>query len=88
LELCLYFPSDPPERRWKLSDGLGRLFDLARMHIWCEHIWRNNGRRAADWPTPQAPHGTTRPIHAPPGMALAPELNISERGRPLAAPFR
>jgi hypothetical protein len=88
LWLCLYYPSDPPERRWKLSDGLGRLFDLARMHVWCEHIWRKNGRRPEDWPTPQAPHGKTGPASLPQTQALSAELNVSERGRPLAAPFR
>jgi hypothetical protein len=65
--LCLYFPEDPKERRWTVEYGLVGLFDLARRHLACEHVWRETG----DWPTEDAPHGAAaRPV------APRPELRV------------
>jgi hypothetical protein len=74
LELCLYYSEDPDERRWKPSDGLPRLFDLGRRHLLCEHIWRERGRRDADWPVEDAPHGYGAPAKSNPALALPAEL--------------
>jgi hypothetical protein len=83
VHLCLYYPGDPEERRWSVSDGLIRLFDLARRHLMCEHLWRAHGRRARDWPVAQAPHDVTRPATSDPSRQLAPELPLTARGTPL-----
>lgn len=65
--LCLYFPHDPPERRWMPEYGLVGLFDIARNHLACEHVWRQTDQ----WPTEDAPHGNlARPV------APRPELRV------------
>jgi hypothetical protein len=74
IELCLYYIRDPDERRWKTSDGLVRLFDLGRRHLWCEHIWRRAGSRPSDWPIPDAAHGYGCPAAPAPELLLPPEL--------------
>jgi hypothetical protein len=88
LELCLYYEHDPHERRWKVNDGLVRLFDLVRVHVWSEHIWRLRGRRKSDWPTAQAAHGLGAPAAPQPNLALPPELPLSADGRPQGVLFR
>ena len=86
IELCLYYSRDPAERRWKPSDGLVRLFDLGRRHVFCEHVWRERGRRDKDWPVEDAPHGYKgRPAAPNPRLALEPELPISDGGTLLTA---
>jgi hypothetical protein len=50
--LCLFYPSDPPERRWQSADGLLALIDRARDHIFCETHWRRTGL----WLLDEAPH--------------------------------
>jgi hypothetical protein len=84
-ELCLSYPHDPPERRWHINDGLDRLFDLARQHLLAEHVWRERGGHAHDWPIDQAPHGTTRPTRARPELALDPQLPFTRTGQPTFA---
>jgi hypothetical protein len=65
--LCLYFPRDPDERRWTVDYGLIGLFDLARRHLLCEHIWRLTD----EWPTEDAPHGfAARPVPARPELKV------------------
>lgn len=66
--LCLYYKDDPPERRWNEEDRLVRLFDLARQHLACEHVFRETGR----WPIDEAPHGETRPASHDPSLRLPP----------------
>lgn len=88
MELCLYYTRDPDERRWKVSDGLVRLFDLARVHVWSEHIWRMSGRRDRDWPTPQAAHGYGAPAPRNPTLLLPAELPVSHDGTPRGPLFR
>lgn len=67
--LCLYFPHDPPERQWTPDYGLIGLFDLARQHLECEHVWRETG----DWPTEDAEHGfAARPARPRPELKIAP----------------
>lgn len=85
IELCLYYSRDPDERRWKPSDGLVRLFDLGRRHLYCEHLWRKGGRRDRDWPVEDAPHGYKGQPAAPdPSLLLKPELPIRADGALLA----
>jgi hypothetical protein len=73
--LCLYFPGDPHERRWTVEDGLVRLFDLARRHLACEHVWRETDK----WPTEDAPHGNlARPVRRRPELKLPPLRDLGE----------
>lgn len=67
-ELCLFFVKDPTERRWKLDDGLIRLFDLARRHLTCEHLWRET----REWPVEEVAHDETEPAPSDPSLALPP----------------
>jgi hypothetical protein len=56
--LCLFFPHDPPERRWHSALGLLTLLDLARDHLFFEHHWRTTGGwSGGEWLGAQAPHG-------------------------------
>lgn len=75
--LCLYYGNDPDERRWKPEYGLLRLFDLARRHIACEHIFG----MTKNWPVEQAPHGETEPVTPDPSLTLPP-LGEPERNDP------
>ncbi|MGH2715797.1 MAG: hypothetical protein ACRDM7_18290 [Thermoleophilaceae bacterium] len=66
--LCLYYRDDPDERRWTAEYGLIELFDLARRHLVCEHVWRETDV----WPTEDAPHGITKPARRRPELKVAP----------------
>lgn len=68
-DLCLYFPGDPHERRWTAEYGLVELFDIARLHLACEHVWRETGV----WPTEDALHGgAARPVRSRPELKVPP----------------
>jgi hypothetical protein len=70
VELCLFFPGDPPERRWRPRDGLLRLFDLARQHLNGEYLARQEGGK---WPFEEAPHGdAATPVARDPTLDLPP----------------
>ena len=88
IELCLYYERDSEERRWKVSDGLVRLFDLGRRHLMCEYIWRKRGRKKFDWPTEQAAHGYGPAAPADRRLLLDPALPLTADGRPTGVPFR
>jgi hypothetical protein len=81
-ELCIWYPHDPPERRWHVNDGLVRLFDLARRHLLAEHVWRERGGHDRDWPIDQAPHGAAPSAPARPDLALAPAIPFTRTGNP------
>jgi hypothetical protein len=66
--LCLYYRQDPTERRWAAEHGLLGLFDIARVHVTNEYIWRRTGK----WPSEDAPHGVTAPAPEDPSLALPP----------------
>jgi hypothetical protein len=51
--LCLFFPHDPPDQRWRAKHGLLCLLDLVRNHLFYELHWRATDR----WLGPEAPHG-------------------------------
>lgn len=56
--LCLFFPHDPPERRWHSALGLLPLLDLARDHLFFEHHWLTTGGEfGGEWLGAQAAHG-------------------------------
>ena len=62
--LCLFYPPDPPERRWLHTDGLVVLLDIVRQHLLFEDHWRatggfgdHRGRNRGTWLGDEAPHG-------------------------------
>lgn len=62
--LCIWFPSDTPERRWLPDDGLLALFGMVQVHLFKENYWRETGQ----WVGDEAPHGdgaSGRPDAAP-----------------------
>lgn len=46
--LCMWYPSDPPEKRWKKSDGLLKLIDTAVLHLFKEYYFREKGEWLGD----------------------------------------
>lgn len=76
--LCLYFPRDPDERRWTVEYGLIGLFDIARYHLACEHVWREEN----EWPTEDAPHGDrARPVAPRPELKVSPAETLAPEVR-------
>lgn len=73
--LCLYFPGDRPERRWKTSDRLDRLFYLGRRHLFGEFVWREEGQ----WPFAEAPHGNAALPASPAPHLLLPPPHLPRR---------
>jgi hypothetical protein len=63
--LCLWYPEDPPERRWSLDGGLQELRDLTVVHAFCEACCS----RGEKWHKPEAP----RPHRRPRGCRACPE---------------
>lgn len=57
--LCLFFPGDPPWRRWlSRRDGLDGLLEIACQHLAAEHLWRAMGaQNGGQWVLNEAPHG-------------------------------
>lgn len=50
--LCIWYPSDPPDRIWVPDDGLLALFGMAAEHLFKEAWWRENG----EWLGEEHPH--------------------------------
>lgn len=50
--LCMWYPHDPDDRKWRIEDGLLKLLDTAVMHLFMELYFRETG----DWPGKEAPH--------------------------------
>lgn len=46
--LCLWYPADPPERRWVSSMGLASLLVLAERHLFLEHAAALTGEWVAE----------------------------------------
>jgi hypothetical protein len=56
--LCLFYPGDPIERRWRADLGLLTLLDLTADHLYFETYWRHTGGTAGgQWLGPEAAHG-------------------------------
>ncbi len=60
--LCMWYPNDPPDRRWVREDGLLELIGHAIQHLFREDWWRETGH----WLGPEAPHGPPGPKPSPP----------------------
>ena len=52
--LCMWYPSDPPERRWFPKDGLLVLIDTALLHLFRERYFLDHPDE--DWPGEEVPH--------------------------------
>jgi hypothetical protein len=56
--LCLWFPDDPPARKWESGQGLLVLIEITARHLLFERQWlETGGHRGGDWPSEDAPHG-------------------------------
>lgn len=56
--LCLYYPDDPPQRRWTADKGLLDLLYIAADHLLYEDCWRiSGGPDGGVWPSDEAEHG-------------------------------
>lgn len=51
--LCMWYPSDPSEKKWQKEDGLLKLLDTVVQHLFKEHHYRETG----EWLGEEAPHG-------------------------------
>ncbi|MFI2365393.1 hypothetical protein [Promicromonospora sp. NPDC019610] len=59
--LCLFYPLDPPWRRWRSTDGLDTLFGLVADHLFAEDYWHATGAtHGGHWILDEAPHGVTQ----------------------------
>ena len=67
--LCMWWPQDPPDRRWQRGEGLLKLVDTALTHLFKELYWREAG----EWLGEEAPHAAPKVQHraAPPDSARA-----------------
>lgn len=59
--LCMWWKTDPRERRWVFGDGLLALVAHIEAHAWCER----ECRAGKPWPKPEAPGEHPRPRHCP-----------------------
>jgi hypothetical protein len=59
--LCLYYPDDPPDRRWIADKGLLDLLYLVVDHLLAEQYWRaTGGLEGGVWMFDEAAHGFTQ----------------------------
>jgi hypothetical protein len=54
--LCMWWPKDPPHRRWQRADGLLKLVDTALTHVFKELYWQEAG----EWLGEEAPHAAPK----------------------------
>jgi hypothetical protein len=59
--LCMWYPSDSPERRWTLSEGAGALVANITAHLIREEWYRSTG----EWIGEEVPHGPSDPENDP-----------------------
>jgi hypothetical protein len=57
-KLCMWFPSDLPERRWTVNKGLLALIEMALVHLFRERYVALTGE---PWPGEEAPHPADEP---------------------------
>jgi hypothetical protein len=55
--LCMFYPGDPVDRRWTLSDGLAALIDTIAVHLFQEE----DARHGHGWSGEEAPHAPPSP---------------------------
>jgi hypothetical protein len=54
--LCMWYPKDPPDRQWNREDGLLKLVDTARAHLFKELYFRETG----EWLGEEVHHSTPK----------------------------
>ncbi len=54
--LCMWYPSDPLDRRWSRTDGLLKLVDTAVAHLFKELFYRETD----EWLGEEAPHAAPK----------------------------
>jgi hypothetical protein len=59
--LCMWYPEDPPERRWILDDGAAALIANVTAHLVREEWYRNTG----EWIGEEVGHGPGDPLNDP-----------------------
>ena len=52
--LCMWYPSDPVDRKWVFGDGLYMLISIITTHLFREAWWRETG----EWVGEEVPHGS------------------------------
>lgn len=77
--LCMWFPDDPPERRWIFADGLAALLATVSLHLFKEQWWRSTGGTVrGEWLGEEAPHDAA--AH-PPTRRVRRSISHRRRGR-------
>lgn len=59
--LCIWYPDDPPEQKWKRRDGAAVLVADIAAHLIKEEWWRMTG----EWPAGEVRHGAIDPLNDP-----------------------
>lgn len=59
--LCMWYPGDPPERRWRLADGAAALVANIAAHLVREEWYRTTG----EWLGEEVWHGRADPENDP-----------------------
>jgi hypothetical protein len=54
--LCMWYPHDPPDRRWRREQGLLKLVDTALTHLFKELYFRETG----EWLGEEVSHGVPK----------------------------
>ena len=59
VRLCIWYPKDPSDKKWRQDDGLLALFGLTLTHLIREGYYREDIAKygIAEWLGPEAPHG-------------------------------
>jgi hypothetical protein len=58
-DLCLWFPHDPPERRWGWPQPFSEYLAIVSRHLQAEEFYRRHGY----WPMEDVPHGAMAMAH-------------------------
>jgi hypothetical protein len=66
--LCMWYPSDPPERRWTSADGAGALIANITAHLVREEWYRKTG----EWVGEEVRHGRSDPMNDPDKIEVVP----------------
>ena len=56
--MCLWFPADPPDKRWQSEQGLDCLVGIVANHLFAEYHWaKTGGHNGGEWLLDEACHG-------------------------------
>jgi hypothetical protein len=61
--LCMWYPKDPPDRLWNRGDGLLKVVDTARAHLFKELYFRETGEWLGEEVHQDTPKTETRATH-------------------------